>query len=263
MDSGLIFDIGANNGDDTAYYLHRGYRVVAVEANPAMVAHLRTRFADALAANTLTLLPLGIAAEAGEFEFWVCDDNPDWSSFDQATASRNGARHHRLRVPTRRFGSITDEFGIPYYCKIDIEGNDRLCLQDMRPGARPAYVSVEMSHSEGDTDLELLRGLGYGKFKIVSQVTRTQPFLPLTGVNFRLPPRPREVMIRLDRKLRGATTEGDWYFPFGCSGPFGQHTPGPWRDYASVRATWQRLHDLDVRHAGAGLGDWYDIHAAS
>ena len=28
----LIYDVGMNNGDDTAYYLHKGFRVVAVEA---------------------------------------------------------------------------------------------------------------------------------------------------------------------------------------------------------------------------------------
>ena len=32
--SAFIMDVGAHNGDDTAYYLHRGYRVVAVEASP-------------------------------------------------------------------------------------------------------------------------------------------------------------------------------------------------------------------------------------
>lgn len=33
----LVIDVGMHNGDDTAYYLHRGYRVVAIEANPAWV----------------------------------------------------------------------------------------------------------------------------------------------------------------------------------------------------------------------------------
>ena len=29
----LIYDVGMHNGDDTAYYLHRGFRVIAVEAS--------------------------------------------------------------------------------------------------------------------------------------------------------------------------------------------------------------------------------------
>jgi hypothetical protein len=33
MGSKLVFDVGVNNGDDTVYYLARGYRVVAIDAN--------------------------------------------------------------------------------------------------------------------------------------------------------------------------------------------------------------------------------------
>jgi len=36
----LIFDIGANNGDDTAFYLKKGFRVVAIEADPALAQKL-------------------------------------------------------------------------------------------------------------------------------------------------------------------------------------------------------------------------------
>ncbi len=38
MERDLVFDIGVNNGEDTAYYLRRGFRVVGVDANPDMVA---------------------------------------------------------------------------------------------------------------------------------------------------------------------------------------------------------------------------------
>ena len=37
MNRELIYDVGMNTGDDTAYYLNRGYRVVAIEANPDLV----------------------------------------------------------------------------------------------------------------------------------------------------------------------------------------------------------------------------------
>ena len=43
MHTDLVFDIGMNNGDDTAYYLHRGFRVVAVEADPILCAAATTR----------------------------------------------------------------------------------------------------------------------------------------------------------------------------------------------------------------------------
>ncbi len=46
----LIYDIGIHNGDDTAYYLSRGYRVVAVDANPLMMDAARQKFAEAVSA---------------------------------------------------------------------------------------------------------------------------------------------------------------------------------------------------------------------
>jgi FkbM family methyltransferase len=45
-EDGLIFDVGANNGDDTAAYLARGFRVIAVEANPFLCEDLHKWFAN-------------------------------------------------------------------------------------------------------------------------------------------------------------------------------------------------------------------------
>jgi len=46
--------LGMHNGDDTAYYLARGYDVVAVEANPALCASAGKRFAPEVAAGRLS-----------------------------------------------------------------------------------------------------------------------------------------------------------------------------------------------------------------
>ena len=34
----LIYDIGLHRGEDTAYYVARGFNVIAIEANPDLVA---------------------------------------------------------------------------------------------------------------------------------------------------------------------------------------------------------------------------------
>src|SRR5215471_11290077 len=110
MERGLIYDVGMHNGDDTAYYLHCGYQVVGVEANPLMAATLRSRFADAIETKRLNLLALGIAESDGQKHFWVCDDHTEWSSFDRGIASRLNSRHHAVAVQTRRFGGILAEY---------------------------------------------------------------------------------------------------------------------------------------------------------
>jgi len=50
-----------HRGDDTAYYLHKGFRVVGVEANPVMADHLRNRFTSEIASGALLALDLGNA----------------------------------------------------------------------------------------------------------------------------------------------------------------------------------------------------------
>src|SRR5450432_793339 len=123
-----IFDVGMNNGDDTAYYLHRGFDVVAIEANPNLVDKVKIRFREAIKNGRLTILNVGIAEEDGTIPFWICDDHSEWSSFHRNVASRDNSAHHEIPIRSRRFDSILKEFGMPYYLKVDIEGNDQLCL---------------------------------------------------------------------------------------------------------------------------------------
>ena len=61
----LIYDVGMNNGDDTAYYLSLGFRTVAIEANPELVEQAKARFAREIASGRLIILNIGIADREG------------------------------------------------------------------------------------------------------------------------------------------------------------------------------------------------------
>jgi hypothetical protein len=86
--SKLIYDVGMNNGDDTAYYLWCGFRVIAIEANPELAADVAQRFAHEIDAGRLTILNVGITAAEGEFTFWICKTNSKFSSFRSAPRLR-------------------------------------------------------------------------------------------------------------------------------------------------------------------------------
>ncbi len=257
-----IYDVGVNDGADTAFYLSQGFRVVGIEANPLLAKDLKTRFSASIEDGSFTLLEIGIGREEGEFEFWVCDDHSDWSSFDREIASRNGARHHGVVVKTRRFRDVVAEHGRAFYCKIDIEGNDRTCIENLPPALAPHYLSIEMAHADGIVDLELLRGLSYTRFKIISQSSFAQPDRRLSALAFSLPPSARNKFLRIEKALRGVQRQDEWEFPYGSSGPFGERTPGRWKNFDEAAAMWRFLHDLDATSGTRGIGDWYDIHAA-
>src|SRR5438445_710549 len=66
----LVVDLGAHRGHDTDFYLEKGFRVVAVEADPTLVGELRRRFAPAIAAGRLHVVPYGIHEREGAFAFY-------------------------------------------------------------------------------------------------------------------------------------------------------------------------------------------------
>ena len=164
-------------------------------------------------------------------------------------------------VETIRFDTLIARYGVPFFCKIDIEGHERSCLRALNRATAPRYISIEMSHTDAGEDIELLRGLGYSRFKIVSQRTRTQSFLPLAELSYALPSAASNLVRRATRKFLGVTQVGDWRFSSNSSGPFAEDTPGSWKSYDAAMHIWRKLKQFDERAKSQGLGDWFDIHA--
>lgn len=280
----LVIDVGMHVGDDTAFYLAQGRRVVAVEANPELAEAGRRRFAAEVAAGRLEILNLGIAGQAGFADFWVCESNPEWSSFNRAIASRDGKPHHGVRIPTARFREVLARCGTPGYLKIDIEGNDLLCLEDLSPAALPTYVSLESectgdaeytSAAEGLESLRRLRDLGYRRFKLIHQFTFVPLSLPMS-LGHRLDRLARRYLLHPPlSKVRGAwrltglllqrerlARRFGWSFPVGSSGPWGEETPGRWMGYHKAAQTYQHYRDLHFSQPGARpYSFWCDWHA--
>lgn len=256
----LIYDVGVLDGADSAYYLHRGYKVIGIEASPVLGEKLRAKFEREIATGLYTLLNVGIADAPGTAEFWI-SDHPDWSSFDRDLAARNGTPHHAVQIPTTDFASVISEYGVPFFCKIDIEGNDSCCLNGLTERTAPAYLSVEMYHDLGGEHLDRLNALGYHKFKIVNQVTRAQATPSLMSFEPMMPNIAKKVLRKAIRTGLGVTSVSGWRFQVGSSGSFAEQTPGYWRSLSEVKTIWSRLRDLDARTGGNGLGYWYDIHA--
>ncbi|HUF82821.1 MAG TPA: FkbM family methyltransferase, partial [Burkholderiales bacterium] len=263
----LVFDVGMHNGDDTAYYLHKGYRVVAVEANGELVGRAQRRFERELRSGRLRILNVGIAAEAGEAEFFVSPGHDFWSSFDRRLAARAGA-FRAVRVPCTPFAPLLEAHGVPFYLKIDIEGNDHLCLEALGRAPLPPHVSIEMSHETGRRDIEKLAALGYRRFQCIRQTD----FAPMTPESVQRAVTRRRALARwkparfaaLAARAIGRRAhpprDGNWRVPIGSSGPFGTGLAGPWLSAAEVLAVWRELRDVDLELRDDGLGEWFDIH---
>lgn len=175
MQNDLVFDVGAHKGEDTAFYLTKGFRVVAVEANPALCQNLEARFRDEIKMGYLTVLNVAIAEYEGEIDFFANDQMSVWGTTRKDFVERNQtigfASNGPIKVPCSPLSRLVERCGLPHYCKIDIEGMDLEALRSLANYA-PRFVSIEStkaSWSDLLQEFQTFMDLGYRKFKVVDQ----------------------------------------------------------------------------------------------
>jgi FkbM family methyltransferase len=259
MNSDLIFDLGLHRGEDTDYYLSKGYRVVAVDADPGLIEQAAQRFGEAVREQRLTLLNCAMAAEEGEADFHLSHESA-WNSLNKDISARENAAVSTIHVATRRLPDLFREFGVPLYCKIDLEGTDIVCLKTLEGSPElPASISVE-TECLGDNDvvtevqaletLVQLGKLGYKRFKLVDQRS-----LAVLGPSDRVYQMKPSIWRRLGKRIGvGGYAHYNLYdlaeknrsrldaahghhFPDGATGPFGADLDGEWLDLHSARET--------------------------
>ena len=275
VDSRLIYDVGLHNGDDTAYYLSKGFNVVAIEADPVQAENAKKKFRSYIDNSQLKILNVGVAAEEGEFDFYVNEVKPEWNSFDLSIASRDGLPWHAIKIKTLPFNRIIADHGIPYYLKVDIEGHDYLCILGLDKVDLPRYMSVEVN------DINLIHELakkGFTRFKMIFQYNLAHLDLPpnkffkkwLWGYKLR---QWNSFPIKVFRKLVGkkfipwideqAVPEYSKENKKGSSGNFGEALGGEWYDLEKTLAIYNYYYQLFHNLPGKkNYGFWVDVHAS-
>ena len=175
----LVYDLGGFNGDDTAYYLLRGYRVICIEAVPAQADAIRNRFANEIASGQCIILNVAVGDREGTMPFYTCNFGA-LSSFDKARIENAGWITRELTVQVRTFDSILLEYGIPKFLKIDIEGADRHAILPLTRRNAPDFVSFEAGPDDLDLVLHLY-SIGYRRFNLVRQADHAVVKVPPTG----------------------------------------------------------------------------------
>ena len=176
MDYQIIFDIGFHKGEDTAYYLQRGYKVIAVDAVEKLLFQGAQKFENAISNKMLILHQALISSEKKENAPFYESPNSQWNSANKDIAERNGMKAKKTLMSSITIDDLIDQYGTPYYCKIYIEGNDILALRGITK-RKPQFISVESEcfgdHEDSETvtflTLDALRDMGYTRFKLVDQ----------------------------------------------------------------------------------------------
>lgn len=235
MEENLVFDIGMHRGEDSEFYLKKGFRVIGVEANQELCEEVIKKYQSEIQRGQLTIINKAIAQQPGRVKFYLNTKLSVWGTLLPEWAERNsrlGADSTECEVEATTMAALIDEFGTPYYAKIDIEGNDLLAVEGLANRSdRPKYVSIE---SDKDSfravrrEISTLSALGYQRFKIVDQ----------SEVTFqRAPKSPKEGKY------------ADHLFEEGSSGLFGAELPGPW---LTADETIEAYRPIFLRYALAG-----------
>jgi len=271
----LIYDVGLHKGEDTDFYLKKGFKVIAFEADPYLVSECRSRFKSEIENNELIIIEGAIIEFTPEkpkcntIKFYRNKDVSVWGTVVREWASKNeymGAANEIIEVPTVDFSECLRQYGIPHYIKIDIEGMDTVCLKALMPfEQKPDYISMEsekISFKKLKEELDLLTKLGYTKFQAINQA----------NIAYQKEP---------DNSKEGHYI--GYTFQNGSSGLFGSDLSYKWKDYKHIKKKYKliflgyqlfgdfsklRSFSLGLRFltyvnklSKTAIPGWYDTHA--
>jgi FkbM family methyltransferase len=231
----LIIDIGVSEGEDSAFYLAKGFDVVGVEADATVQARLAARFGAEIADGRFRLLHRAAAARGGEWLAFFHDEARQ-SHSSLSPSGRDPGR--AAEVFSIDWLELREVAGVPYYLKLDIEGGEPAFLSSMAiGGALPPFVSAEVPTFR---PVAQLFDLGYRHFRLINHEILNRLTLP-------------------DPALEGSfVARPD---PQHWSGPFGRELPGKrWYDFQEIRGIYEDMHRLwEMETLIVG---WLDCHAA-
>lgn len=163
----LIFDIGANVGIRTSVFSRLSKSVVAVEPNHELVRILDSRF------NGVNVKVLGkaCAAETSLKEFFLGDNHlvstlsPRFIRHKKESGASN-SWNQIIEVETITLDQLVTLYGVPDFCKIDVEGYEKEVLSGL--SQKIGVISFEFNYPSFEKEtlfcLEKLNDLGYSKF---------------------------------------------------------------------------------------------------
>lgn len=156
----VCFDIGAHTGNRTSSWLKMGAKVIALEPQPALFEYLKKRFhgkAD------VEVLPLAIGKESGTACMHISSRHPTLSTLSNDWIATIAAFQpevkfsQKVMVEVSTLDHLIEIYGIPSFCKIDVEGFEEEVLQGLS-NALPA-LSFEFFPTTPARAIQCIRSL--------------------------------------------------------------------------------------------------------
>ena len=205
----LVFDVGAHLGDRTAAFRTLGARVVALEPQPAVrrwLVRLVGRNRD------VSVRAEAVGRAVGTARLALSHRTPtmsslaeDWpSTMSERNAGFRGVRwDDSVTVPVTTLDALIEEYGLPRFCKIDVEGYEAEVLAGLShriPALSVEFVAGALDVAEACVRrLEALSGYEFNAVEGEERSFMSKRWLAA------------EEMIAWLRGVGGDVTSGDVY----------------------------------------------------
>lgn len=129
----LCFDAGGNLGEYTRVFVGLGAKVICIEPQKECQKHLRRW----LGKNpNITIVDAALGESAGTLEIAICDTTTTISSMSEKwiTKGRFAKEYtwsHKQKVKVITLDELILKFGVPTFCKIDVEGFEYAVLKGL------------------------------------------------------------------------------------------------------------------------------------
>ena len=229
----IIFDIGANKGQNFNYFFDKADIVIAFEANKNLVKKIETDFKQSIDSKKLVIENVALTnnENLNEVSFYISKENDVLSTLYPDYENKFYEQKVKCSKASFMIKKYLKEYNISEieYIKIDIEGSDHIILDDLlKNNIFAKNLSVECHEPEV---IELLLNSPYKSFKFVE------------GVDLALKKNIEICTKNEKRKI--------YNFNIHSSGPYGDDIPG---DYF-------RKNSILPYFLNKGLG-WRDIHCS-
>jgi FkbM family methyltransferase len=154
---GTVFDIGANGGDKTAIFVRCARRVVSVEPSPGAINVLRQRFEHN---PKVVVVPKGVGETEGIDHLRVFGATDGLNTFSNgwAEAIESGEERDQrpivetIETPMTTLDKLMDEFGVPCYIKIDVEGYELHVVSGLSQSVPLLSFECNLPHFKEESD---------------------------------------------------------------------------------------------------------------
>jgi len=230
----IIFDIGANKGQNFNYFFEKADIIIAFEANTILVEKIRLDFKEFIDNKKLIIENIALTEDKNieKVDFFISKTNDVLSTLYPHDKDKFYKQEVKCKKASFLIKKYLQEYNISEieYIKIDIEGADKLILRDLlQNNILAKNLSVECQDPEV---IELLLKSTYKSFKFFKGKDMTfKKNIEITSKNN-------------DKKIIN--------FDKDSSGPFGDDIPGNYYDKNSILPYF----------LNNGLG-WIDTHCSN